>query len=167
LKIYSESDKRLREWQKVNKLFKNNECENSLLFIPQNNWFRIFCMELINKKWFDKEQKLKKMNKNKTDGLLNKNHKENKINNNKKIKSSKKESLKANKKNNSEKMITNRKETSNNINSDSIKNFKKRYKKSLTETIKDEKEKSEKGNDSESCIIEGDSEYGDSEAFKL
>ena len=120
-----------------------------------------------NKKWFDKEQKLKKMNKNKTDGLLNKNHKENKINNNKKIKSSKKESLKANKKNNSEKMITNRKETSNNINSDSIKNFKKRYKKSLTETIKDEKEKSEKGNDSESCIIEGDSEYGDSEAFKL
>jgi hypothetical protein len=46
-------NKRLKNWQKINKLFKNNDCENSLFFIPQENGFRIFCMELINKKSFD------------------------------------------------------------------------------------------------------------------
>ena len=45
--------------------------------------------------------------------------------------------------------------------------WKKKYKKSLTESSKDIIEKNEKGNESESFIIEGDSEYGDSEAFKL
>ena len=43
-------EKKRKEWQKINKLFKNNESE---FFIPQDNWFRIFCMKLINKKWFD------------------------------------------------------------------------------------------------------------------
>ena len=136
---------------KIDKALKDNNIKN-------NN---------INKKGFTKAQKLKKMNKNKTDGLLYKNHKENKINNNKKIKGSKIENLKQGKKNNSEKIIKVGNEINNNINIDSKQNIKKRYKKSLTGTIKDEKEKSEKGNDSESCIIEGDSEYGDSEAFKL
>ena len=51
--INTETNKRLREWQKINKLFKKNECENALFFIPQNNGFRIFCMKMINKKYFD------------------------------------------------------------------------------------------------------------------
>ena len=46
-------NQKLKNWQKINKLFKNNDCENSLFFIPQENGFRIFCMELINKKSFD------------------------------------------------------------------------------------------------------------------
>jgi hypothetical protein len=50
---YNELEINIRKWKKINKLFKNNECENSLLFIPQSNCFRIFCMKIINKKWFD------------------------------------------------------------------------------------------------------------------
>ena len=49
-KCYIGIEKKMREWQKINKLFKNNECE---FFLPQDNRFRIFCMKLINKKWFD------------------------------------------------------------------------------------------------------------------
>ena len=49
----TELDKTLKKWKKINKLFKNNDCENSLFFIPQSNCFRIFCMKIINKKWFD------------------------------------------------------------------------------------------------------------------
>ena len=49
-KSYIGIEKQIREWQKINKLFKNNECE---FFLPQDNWFRILCMKLINKKWFD------------------------------------------------------------------------------------------------------------------
>ena len=51
--IYVGADKKRREWQKINRLFKNNECENSLYLISQSSSFRIFCMKLINKKWFD------------------------------------------------------------------------------------------------------------------
>ena len=50
---YNGLDKTIRKWKKINKLFKNNECENSLFFIPQSSCFRIFCMKIINKKWFD------------------------------------------------------------------------------------------------------------------
>ena len=42
---------------------------------------------------------------------------------------------------------------------------KKKYKKSLTESVKDENEFNEKCYESESNIIEGDSEYGDNEVF--
>ena len=50
---YNGIEKTIRKWKKINKLFKNNECENSLFFIPQSNCFRIFSMKIINKKWFD------------------------------------------------------------------------------------------------------------------
>ncbi len=52
-KIYTGVDKSIREWEKVNKLFRRNECENSLYFIPQTNKFRIWCMILIGHKLFD------------------------------------------------------------------------------------------------------------------
>ena len=117
------------------------------------------------KKEFPKEKKVKKMYKNKTDSHLNKNLKNNKLNDIKQIKNLKKENSELNKKVNMEK-ITNIKQT--NINSKSEKNkiLKKKYKKSLTEPpVKDANEPNEKGNDSESYIIEGDSEYGDTEIF--
>ena len=38
-RVYTRIDKRIREWQKVNKLFRRNECENSLYFIPQTSKF--------------------------------------------------------------------------------------------------------------------------------
>ena len=46
-------DGKRRKWKKINKIFKNNNCENSLFLIPQKNGFRIFCMKLITNKWFD------------------------------------------------------------------------------------------------------------------
>ena len=52
-KVYTGVDKNIREWQKVNKLFRRNECENALYFIPQTNKFRIYCMQLCGYKWFD------------------------------------------------------------------------------------------------------------------
>ena len=51
----------------------------------------------------------------------------------------------------------------NNSKNDKSKNMKKRYRKSLTESERDKNEI--KGNDSESYIIEGDSEYGDADVF--
>ena len=53
-KYYSEVEKNMRYWQKINKLFRKNDCENSIYFLSQTNNFRIFCMKLINNKWFDK-----------------------------------------------------------------------------------------------------------------
>ena len=44
----------MKEWKKVNKLFKKNECENSLYIFAQTNTLRIFCMKLIINKWFDR-----------------------------------------------------------------------------------------------------------------
>ena len=105
-----------------------------------------------NKKELNKGQKVKKMHKNKTEHLLNKNRKNNKLNNNKQIKNTKKENSGLNKKINP---FTN----------DKRKNSKKKYKKSLTESVKDENEFNEKCYESESNIIEGDSEYGDNEVF--
>ena len=98
------------------------------------------------------------MHKNKTDIIPDKNFGINKFNNNKQTKKLKKEKLNINKKIN--KIIK-----SKNYNSKNDKHniIKKRYRKSLTES---EKEKNEiKGNDSESYIIEGDSEYGDTNVF--
>ena len=96
-----------------------------------------------NDKKFIKKQKYKKMIKNKTNTSPYKNLVTNKFNNN-----NIKKTLKI---------------KNNNIKTEKPKNIKKRYRKSLTES---EKENNEiKGNDSESYIIEGDSEYGDTEAF--
>ena len=47
-------ERSIKEWQKVNKLFKRNECENSFYVLAQTNKFRIFCMKLIINKWFDR-----------------------------------------------------------------------------------------------------------------
>ena len=118
------------------------------------------------KKEFPKEKKPKKMYKNKTDGYLNKNLKNNKINDINQITNLKKENSEFNKKVNMDK-ITNLKQINNyNSKSENNKSPKKKYKKSLTEPpVKDENEHNEKGNESESYIIEGDSEYGDTEIF--
>ena len=113
-----------------------------------------------NKKEINKIQKSTKMYKNKTDGLLNKNPKNNILNNNKNTK-------KKNAKINGKEKIINMKDINNNLISDKTKILKKKYKKSLTESMKDVNEQNEKGNESESYIIEGDSEYGDCEVFKL
>ena len=53
LNIYTGVDKSIREWEKVNILFRKNECENSLYLIPQTNKFRIWCMSIIGHKLFD------------------------------------------------------------------------------------------------------------------
>ena len=42
------------EWQKVNRIFKKNDCEDSLFLSTQSNNFRILCMKLINIVIFDK-----------------------------------------------------------------------------------------------------------------
>ena len=52
-KIYTGVDKSIREWQRVNVIFRRNECENSLYFIAQTNKFRIWCMLIIGNKKFD------------------------------------------------------------------------------------------------------------------
>jgi hypothetical protein len=52
-RIYTGVDKSIRDWEKVNKLFRRNECENAFYLIPQTNGFRIWCMKLIGFKWFD------------------------------------------------------------------------------------------------------------------
>ena len=53
-KILTKVEKSMKEWQKVNKLFRKNECENSLYILAQTNKYRIFCMKLIMNKWFDR-----------------------------------------------------------------------------------------------------------------
>ena len=53
-KTLSKIEKDMKNWQKVNKLFKRNECENSLYIFAQTNKFRIFCMKIIINKWFDR-----------------------------------------------------------------------------------------------------------------
>ena len=111
-----------------------------------------------NKNIFLKKQKYKKMHKNKTDISLQNNLEINKFNNNKKIKKLKKDNSNLNKKIN--RIIKTR---NNNSKNDKSKNMKKRYRKSLTESERDKNEI--KGNDSESYIIEGDSEYGDADVF--
>ncbi len=112
----------------------------------------------LNKEENKINQKLKKMQKNKTDFTLNKNLEINKFNNNKQIKKLKKENSNTSKKIN--KIIKVKYYNSKN---NKQKNIKKKYRKSLTESEKDKNET--KGNDSESYIIEGDSEYGDANVF--
>ena len=53
-KILTKIEKNMIEWKKVNKLFKKNECENSLYLLAQTNKYRRFCMKLIINKWFDR-----------------------------------------------------------------------------------------------------------------
>ena len=52
--VYTTVEKNMRDWQKINKIFKKTECENSLYIFSQTNTFRIFCMKLITNKWFDR-----------------------------------------------------------------------------------------------------------------
>ena len=47
-------EKQIKEWAKVNKLFRKNECERSMYILPQTNKFRIFCIKLMTNKWFDR-----------------------------------------------------------------------------------------------------------------
>ena len=47
-------EKRMMKWQKINAIFKKNNCEDSLFLFSQSNCFRIFCMKLINHPFFDK-----------------------------------------------------------------------------------------------------------------
>ena len=53
-KKYNSIEKRMIKWQKINKIFKKNYCEDSLFLFSQNNGFRICCMKLINHSLFDK-----------------------------------------------------------------------------------------------------------------
>ena len=53
-RYYSEIEKSMIKWERINKLFRKNDCENSIYFLSQTNRFRIFCMKLINNKWFEK-----------------------------------------------------------------------------------------------------------------
>ena len=53
-RVLSKIEINIREWKRVNKLFRKNECENSLYILAQTNKYRIFCMKLINNKWFDR-----------------------------------------------------------------------------------------------------------------
>ena len=119
----------------------------------------------LNIKEFSNLGKLNKMHKNKTEGSLLKVRKKDKLVDINEISNIKEENNNDNM-NNNKKNIEDLKRINNHKN-DKIKSLKKRYKKSLTESSKDIIDKNEKGNDSESYIIEGDSEYGDSEAFKL
>ena len=52
--FYTSVEKNMRDWQKINKIFKKTECENSIYIFSQTNKFRIFCMKLITNKWFDR-----------------------------------------------------------------------------------------------------------------
>ena len=46
-KIYIGVDKSIREWKRVNRIFRKNECQKSLYFIPQTNRFRIWYIIII------------------------------------------------------------------------------------------------------------------------
>ena len=53
-RVYTSVERNIRDWQKINKIFRKTECENSLYIFSQTNKFRIFCMKLITNKWFDR-----------------------------------------------------------------------------------------------------------------
>ena len=53
-KVLNKIEKNIIQWKKVNKLFRRNECENSMYLLAQTNKYRIFCMKLIINKWFDR-----------------------------------------------------------------------------------------------------------------
>ena len=47
-------EQKLKEWAKVNKLFKKNECERAMYILPQTSKFRILCFKVMSNKWFDR-----------------------------------------------------------------------------------------------------------------
>ena len=53
-KYYSKVQKKMKKWEKINKLFRKNDCENSIYLFSQTNKFRILCMKMINNKWFER-----------------------------------------------------------------------------------------------------------------
>ena len=53
-KNYSKIEKRMIKWEKIKRIFKKNDCEDSLFLSTQSNNFRILCMKLINHVIFDK-----------------------------------------------------------------------------------------------------------------
>ena len=46
-------DKNIKNWQRINVLFRKNECEISLYIFSQTNTFRICCMKVISHRAFD------------------------------------------------------------------------------------------------------------------
>ena len=52
-KVLTGIDKSIKNWKKVNLLFRKNECENSLYLFSQINTFRIWCMKIVSTKIFD------------------------------------------------------------------------------------------------------------------
>ena len=53
-KVQSYCEKKIKEWEQINKLFKKNECENAFYILSQTNKFRIMCLKIMNNKWFDR-----------------------------------------------------------------------------------------------------------------
>ena len=53
-KNYNYVERKKKEWAEINKLFRKNECENAFYLLSQTNKFRIFCLKLMNNKWFDR-----------------------------------------------------------------------------------------------------------------
>ena len=53
-KNFTKIERRMIRWQKINRIFKKNDCEDSLFLFSQSNNFRILCMKLINHAIFDK-----------------------------------------------------------------------------------------------------------------
>ena len=53
-RVHTGIDKQMKEWATINKLFRKNECENAFYVLSQTNKFRIFCLKLMNNKWFDR-----------------------------------------------------------------------------------------------------------------
>ena len=52
--VKTKIEKQMKEWENINKLFRKNECENAFYVLSQTNKFRIFCLKLMNNKWFDR-----------------------------------------------------------------------------------------------------------------
>ena len=53
-KNYNYVERKMKEWAEINILFRKNECENAFYLLSQTNKFRIFCLKLMNDKWFDR-----------------------------------------------------------------------------------------------------------------
>ena len=52
-KVLTGIDKNIKNWKKINILFRKNECENSLYIFSQINIFRVWCMKLVSAKLFE------------------------------------------------------------------------------------------------------------------
>ena len=53
-KVFTYIEKKKKEWAKINKIFRKNECEDAFYILSQTNKFRIFCWKLMNNEWFDR-----------------------------------------------------------------------------------------------------------------